>query len=457
MRARDPYTALGVPEGAGADEIKTAFRNRARLLHPDVNPSDPHATEKFKELLAAYELLCDPLRRSAYDRSGARQGQGSWDFGSVRTAYARRQPPPSPPPQEWAAARAVALRERSRLTRRRRAHAASLHRIVISPDLRRLATRRGDAVQLWDPKSGHGVARVADEEERVEALYFSPDGRWLITEGMRGTALWDARSGREFERLNLDGRGKLGFSSDGQLMASAVHTLAEVAEVDSGRTLTQIPHEAALRAIALSGDGQRVATAVHSTARVWDARSGRQLGEMLHERPVASMELSSDGRLLATSTAEVRSGWTPSWLQVWEVASGLELARLEHSCWVDQAAFSPDGQRLATNSNGRLHLWDLIGGRQLIRLNTLVSSELVFSPDGRWLAVGSGRNVHVWDVGSGHQLACLNHRAEVVSIAVSFDGTRIGTGSHDPGDREYGLAGSVLAQEWRRAERITPV
>jgi len=67
---RDAYEVLGVARDAGEAEIKKAFRQLARRLHPDVNKDDPHAEEKFKEAAEAYEILSDPDRRQVYDRYG---------------------------------------------------------------------------------------------------------------------------------------------------------------------------------------------------------------------------------------------------------------------------------------------------------------------------------------------------------------------------------------------------
>lgn len=66
----DPYEVLGVPHDASAQEIKRAWRARARELHPDRNPA-PDAAERFRELTDAWELLSDPHRRGRWDRSDA--------------------------------------------------------------------------------------------------------------------------------------------------------------------------------------------------------------------------------------------------------------------------------------------------------------------------------------------------------------------------------------------------
>jgi len=71
MEYKDYYKILGVPRNATEKEIKKAYRKLARQYHPDANPNDPTAEEKFKEINEAYEVLSDPEKRKRYDQFGA--------------------------------------------------------------------------------------------------------------------------------------------------------------------------------------------------------------------------------------------------------------------------------------------------------------------------------------------------------------------------------------------------
>src|SRR5215510_12533468 len=93
MAKKDFYEVLGVNKDASEEDIKKAYRKLAMKWHPDRNPDNPKAEEHFKEAKEAYEVLCDPQKRAAYDRFGhagvdpsAAAGAGA-GFGGFAEAF----------------------------------------------------------------------------------------------------------------------------------------------------------------------------------------------------------------------------------------------------------------------------------------------------------------------------------------------------------------------------------
>jgi molecular chaperone DnaJ len=99
MAGKDYYQILGVNRNASEKELKQAYRRLARKHHPDLNPGDKSAEEKFKEINAAYEVLSNPEKRKKYDQFGEQweyadqfaktggQERVQWDFGKGGTTF----------------------------------------------------------------------------------------------------------------------------------------------------------------------------------------------------------------------------------------------------------------------------------------------------------------------------------------------------------------------------------
>src|SRR6476646_5030173 len=102
MAANDYYQTLGVGRQAGDEEIRKAYRKLARKHHPDLNPGDKAAEDRFKKVQEAYDVLSDPKKKQMYDQvgfysengvpsgggargSGPNMGFGGFDFSDVFT------------------------------------------------------------------------------------------------------------------------------------------------------------------------------------------------------------------------------------------------------------------------------------------------------------------------------------------------------------------------------------
>src|SRR6478672_10398089 len=88
---RDLYEVLGVDRKASASDLKKAYYKLAKQYHPDVNPGDKEAEDKFKEAAQAYQVLSDEEQRARYDRFGPDAlrggGGGPGGFGSVEDIF----------------------------------------------------------------------------------------------------------------------------------------------------------------------------------------------------------------------------------------------------------------------------------------------------------------------------------------------------------------------------------
>src|ERR1700729_273259 len=87
-QTKDYYSTLGVKKTASADDIRKSFRKLARKYHPDVNPNDKKAEEKFKEISEANDVLSDEKKRKIYDQLGFYSDQID---PAQAEAYARQQ------------------------------------------------------------------------------------------------------------------------------------------------------------------------------------------------------------------------------------------------------------------------------------------------------------------------------------------------------------------------------
>ncbi|MDL2407447.1 DnaJ domain-containing protein [Rhizobium calliandrae] len=146
---RDPYKVLGVKRDAGADEIKAAWRNLAKAVHPDHNIGDPTATERFAEIGRAYETLKDPQKRSRYDQV-ARMAEASGQ-SKEQTIMQQRQ----------------AAREAAERSKAARANAEK----ILEELARANAQKAQKAASAANPQAATGATASESPEDMVERIF----------------------------------------------------------------------------------------------------------------------------------------------------------------------------------------------------------------------------------------------------------------------------------------------
>jgi WD40 repeat protein/serine/threonine protein kinase len=317
----------------------------------------------------------------------------------------------------------------------------------VSRDGRRLASRAGRTLAVWEVNPGREYLTLPARPGRLANWGISPDGRWLVTGG-DWCRVWDVVRRKEVATLPLavvldaafhpDGGElftsghdglyrwsfgvageilrirptarllppgrleRLGLDRDGRLLAVARMDRGGGAILDVENPPGPVPpleHANAISAT-LSPDGRWAATGTHNGfgVRVWDARTGKRVAELIPDARLSRPIFSPDGRWLLTATGTEFGIWEPgTWRPV------RKIAREQTGDVPAAAAFAPGGKVLAVaDSLTTVRLFDTETWRPLARLqgpDADLIKEVGFTPDGTRLLVSSpGEVIRVWDL-----------------------------------------------------------
>ena len=332
--------------------------------------------------------------------------------------------------------------------------------VAFSPDGERIATGSREYFHLCHAATGREIAAPGPHPTRVDQLAFSPDGKRIAsgTEGGDAIRLWDGRSGEAVAEL----RGHTAhvnailFSPDGSRLVSGSGHPENTARLWNGATGELLAvlagHKNEIVKVAFAPDGKRVATAsVDQTARLWDGRTGKLITVLDgHTGPTRSVVFSPDSTRVVTGSDDAT-------LRTWDAQTGELVAVLRghgagfYDC---PPVFTPDGSRLVSGSeDGTVRVWymDVVERNGILRGHEGNVYDVAFSPDGEQVASAAWDGAaRLWDATTGRQTGLVKHETVIIgSVAYSLDGGRLATVERERGVTLWDVASRKAARTWR--------
>jgi WD40 repeat protein/tRNA A-37 threonylcarbamoyl transferase component Bud32 len=368
------------------------------------------------------------LADALYEKGRVAEGMQEWARAAMYYAAARRHF--DTPAYHWAAglAEARAVIPSVRFT----GHAAWVHAVAISRDGQRVATvDDAGEVRVWSPRDGHVYAALSIGKHPLYSVAFSPDDRELAIGGDDGVIERRTPDLAPLGRLtgHVGRIWTLAYSPDGSTLASGGedHTVRLWPRA-GGEPRVLTGHTQRVYSVAFSPDGTRLATAADDRhMRVWDLATlaSKERGEH-RGGGIRVVAFTPEGDALVTS------GWDQK-IRLWRGNDPIPDEWQEADA-VHGAAVSPSGEVLVTvGGMPAIHAWDLSTHRLITTLEAPggQTSAVAFSRDGHWLVTAGQTAPVAWDASAFRRLAVVGHRAEVVGLAFSRDGSRFISGSFD--------------------------
>jgi WD40 repeat protein/serine/threonine protein kinase len=341
-------------------------------------------------------------------------------------------------------------------------HGEPVSDVAYSPDGKSIATAARDGTcRLWDPATGRERAVLRGSPGTGQLIY-SPDGRRILTRMGDEVHLWDASTGRSIASLGqykssewyLQGFAQ--FGPTGRRLVSALTEEVSWWDAATGKVVAVLGRvEGAVEHVAYSPDGKRIAaiSAIDKDVHLWDGETGKEMAVLSGHTTYVTSLLFSPARSARTRLLSM-GDFPECAARLWDAEKGQLIAVLGgHTNRIWSAAFSPDGRRIATASMDRtVRLWDGATGQlvAVLRGHTGMVRSVKFSPDGtRLVTVADDATSQLWDAQTGELRGVLRGHSghgETFAVEPAFtpDGSYFLSGAPD---------GSVRLWDLRLVER----
>jgi WD40 repeat protein len=304
---------------------------------------------------------------------------------------------------------------------------AKINSISLSRDGSLLATACEDGeIRLLDAKTGRERLR-AFTGSNAYSIEIGPSGDWFAVGGMDGLArIYDTRTGRLRQSL----RHQYYFvtkvrttDDDTQLITQTFDGVVRLWDVITGQEQARIEARASLQAV--TKDGKRLTTGNHTgdlinpgpyLLRVWEIEKGRDVRRLMHDADITSVAITADGKRLYT-------GGQKGTVWAWDPVAARELKRFGGLDEAYRVATNQDGSLLAVaTSNGVVRIIDAATGRERTQFHHNLSSNvsgrvlnnLAFTPDGRWIVTAvADAHARFWNPATGVEEARVSHRTDL--------------------------------------------
>ncbi len=339
-------------------------------------------------------------------------------------------------------------------------HTDRVYSAAYSPDGKTIATTsRDETVKLWDAGTGKLQKTLTEHKSWVLSIAYSPDGNTLATGGVDDTIrLWNAHTGKYIKTLKGHTKDILSvmFSPDSKTIASSSNdgtirfwdvergqlknTFKGYRELISyspvGKAFLVLPNPDGGNTVFRTKDSdgyirETVTLANPDTIyamHILDAVTGQRIQTISSLNNVNCFAYSPDGNTIAISDGE-RFG-------LWNATTGKhQKTFIEDIHEVDSIAYSPDGKTIATASwDGTMRWWNVQTGENIKTFTGYINVGQIikYSPNGKTIAISEGHKISLWNSTTGkHQTALKGHERSIIGFTFSPDGHTIATGSLD--------------------------